>query len=71
MHNVSTNFWIKIPTLRPYLESNEISNGEFLENGREKKGNNYPRAEVFKFFMKEKIVKSKKAIKTRKKGHVN
>lgn len=43
-------------TLRPQLETNAIPNGEFLENNREEKSNNYPRAEVFKFFLKEKIV---------------
>lgn len=47
-------------TLRPYLETNAILNAAFLENGREEKGNNYPRAEVFKFFLREKIVKPQK-----------
>lgn len=47
-------------TLRPHLETDAISNAEFLENDRVAKGNNYPRAEVFKFFLKEKIVKLKK-----------
>jgi hypothetical protein len=47
-------------TLRPYLETNAMPNAAFLENGREEKGNNYPRAEVFKFFLKEKIVKLQK-----------
>lgn len=46
--------------LRPQLETNAILNAEFLEDNREEKGNNYPRAEVFKFFLKEKIVKPKK-----------
>lgn len=47
-------------TLRPLLETNAIPNAGFLENNRETKGNKYPRAEVFKFFLKEKIVKPKK-----------
>lgn len=47
-------------TLRPYLETAAIPNAVFLEIDREEKGNNYPRAEVFKFFLKEKIVKIKK-----------
>lgn len=47
-------------TLRLQLETNAIPNGEFLENNREEKSNNYPRAEVFKFFLKEKIVTPKK-----------
>lgn len=47
-------------TLRSHLETNAIPNAEFLEDNREEKGNNYPRAEVFKFFLKEKIVKPKK-----------
>lgn len=47
-------------TLRPYLEPNAIPNAIFLENSREEKSNNYPRAEVFKFFQKEKIIKPKK-----------
>ena len=47
-------------TLRPQLETNAIPNAEFLEDNREEKGTNYPRAEVFKIFLKEKIVKPKK-----------
>lgn len=47
-------------TLRPHLETNAIPNAVFLEDDRAAKGNNYPRAEVFKFFLKEKIVKPKK-----------
>lgn len=47
-------------TLRPHLETNAIPNAAFLEDDRAAKGNNYPRAEVFKFFLKEKIVKPKK-----------
>ncbi len=47
-------------TLRPQLETNAIPNAKFLEDNREEKSNNYPRAEVFKFFLKEKIVKPKK-----------
>jgi len=47
-------------TLRPQLETNAIPNAKFLEDNREEKSNNYPRAEVFKFFVKEKIVKPKK-----------
>lgn len=47
-------------TLRPQLETSAIPNAKFLEVNREEKGNNYPRAEVFKFFLKEKIVKLKK-----------
>lgn len=43
-------------TLRPHLETNAIPNAAFLEDNRAEKGNNYPRAEVFKFFLKEKIV---------------
>lgn len=43
--------------LRPHLETNAISNARFLENDRDAKGNNYPRAEVYKFFLKEKIIK--------------
>lgn len=46
-------------TLRPHLEANAIPNAAFLENDREEKGNNYPRAEVYKFLEKY-IVKSKK-----------
>lgn len=45
--------------LRPNLDQ-AIRNAEFLENDRESKGNNYPRAEVYKFFLREKVVKSKK-----------
>lgn len=44
-------------TLRLHLETNAIPNAKFLENDREENGNNYPRAEVYKFFLKEKIVK--------------
>lgn len=47
-------------TLRPRLEINAIPNAESMENNREEKGNRHPRAEIFKFFLKEKIVKSKK-----------
>jgi hypothetical protein len=47
-------------TLRPQLETDAIHNAAFLEDDRAAKGNNYPRAEVFKFFLKEKIVKPKK-----------
>jgi len=47
-------------TLRSHLETNAIPNATFLENNREEKSNNYPRAEVFKFFLKEKIVEPKK-----------
>lgn len=46
--------------LRSQLETEAILNAEFLEDNREEKSNNYPRAEVFKFFLKEKIVKPKK-----------
>lgn len=42
--------------LRPHLEVSAIPNASFLEIDREEKGNNYPRAEVFKFFLEEKIV---------------
>ncbi len=47
-------------TLRPQLETDAIPNAAFLEDDRAAKGNNHPRAEVFKFFLKEKIVKPKK-----------
>lgn len=47
-------------TLRPQLETGAIPNAKFLEDNREEMGNNYPRAEVFMFFLKEKIVKLKK-----------
>jgi hypothetical protein len=47
-------------TLRPQLETSAIPNAKFLEDNREEKGKNYPRAEVFKFFLKEKIVNLKK-----------
>ncbi|RFM27774.1 RloB family protein [Deminuibacter soli] len=46
--------------LRPQLEINAIPNAAFLEDNRAAKGNNYPRAEVYKFFLKEKIVNPKK-----------
>ncbi len=47
-------------TLRPHLETNAIPNAAFLEDNREGKGDSYPRAEVFKFFLKKKIVKLQK-----------
>lgn len=47
-------------TLRPQLETDAVPNAAFLEDDRAAKGNNYQRAEVFKFFLKEKIVKPKK-----------
>jgi hypothetical protein len=43
-------------TLRPQLETDAIPNAAFLEKNRAEKGNNYPRAEVFKFFRAEKII---------------
>jgi len=46
-------------TLRPLLETHAIPNAAFLENGREEKGNTYPRAEVYKFLEKY-IVNPKK-----------
>lgn len=46
--------------LRPLLEEKAIPNAEFLEQNRDDKSKNYPRAEVFKFFLKEKIVKPKR-----------
>src|SRR5690606_26974394 len=46
--------------LRSKLECNAILNAEFLEENREEKGSYYPRAEVFKYFLKEKIIKPKK-----------
>lgn len=42
--------------LRPHLEVSAIPNATFLEINREEKGDNYPRAEVFKFFLEEKII---------------
>jgi hypothetical protein len=47
-------------TLRPNLESQAIPNADFLESDRESKGINYPRAEVYKFFLKEKVIRNKK-----------
>lgn len=47
-------------TLKPYLESSAIPNAEFLEKNREGKSDNYPRAQVFKFFQEEKIVGPKR-----------
>jgi len=47
-------------TLKPQLETDAIPNAEFMEDNREAKGNNYPRSEIYKFFLKEKIVKPKK-----------
>lgn len=44
-------------TLRPHLEEIAMPNAEFLENDRDERDGNYPRAEVFKFFLKEKIIR--------------
>ena len=43
-------------TLRPLLESNAIPNADFLEINREAQSKNYPRAEVYKFFLEENIL---------------
>lgn len=47
-------------TLRPHLETDAIPNAAFLEINREERNNSYPRAELFKLFLKEKIVTFKK-----------
>ncbi|MDV4042981.1 hypothetical protein CMT37_09095 [Elizabethkingia anophelis] len=44
-------------TIRPHLETNAIPNAIFLERDRDDKSPNYPRAEIHKFFLKEKIIK--------------
>jgi hypothetical protein len=48
--------------LRPALETHAIPHAEFLEKDRDDRGDRYPRAEVFKFFLEEKIITKEKNV---------